>query len=86
MTIDERLEALTMHLELTARKQEDDFRKHEEDYQRLERQLAVERESRKLEMEHERNRLDVLTTAVENLLTVSNASLTRIERLERRTA
>jgi hypothetical protein len=79
MTIDERLDALTMNLELTARK-------HEDDYQRLEREIAVERESCKLEMEHERNRLDVLTTAVENLLTVSNASLTPIERLERRIA
>jgi hypothetical protein len=49
---------------------------HEEDDRRLERQLAVERESR------ERNGLNALATSVEKLLTVSNAALARIERLD----
>ena len=79
MTIDERLAALTMNLELTARAVED------ERADRL-RHMAAERERRDIEWAHERERLDVLTKSVEQLLTISHESIRRIEPLERRSA
>jgi hypothetical protein len=85
MTIDERLEAVAMNLELAYRDIQE-LREGTRELRDTTRELRDAAGLQALEGAAQRERIDLLVTSVQNLLTVSQSHENRLQRLERRTA